>query len=120
MINEFKLSLIAYTKSLPGVASNLYLIGKYRVIDGNSIVSGKQHIRFSKMKVPELDELYGKRAKWILAELCEVKFILAYSNGETSFDGVVEKCLLPNDRDLAAEMVKTGLVLDTPHFTTTD
>ena len=56
----------------------------------------------------------------MLAELCEVKFILAYSNGETSFDRIVEKCLLPNDRDLAAEMVKTGLALDTPHFTTTD
>lgn len=35
---------------------------------------------------------------------------------ELSYDRVVAQCLLPDGRDLAAELVRCGLALDWPEF----
>ena len=96
------------------------LSGTCHVIDGDTIVIGKQKIRFAGMNAPELNEPYGKQAKWALVELCKGQTITAYPTGETSFDRIVAKCFLPDGRDLAAEMVKMELALDIPHFTNAD
>ena len=96
------------------------IVGKCHVIDGDTIVIGKQHIRFAGMNAPELDEPYGKQAKWALVELCKGEIITAYPNGETSYNRIVAKCFLPDGRDLAAEMVKMELALDIPHFPNAD
>ena len=66
--------------------------GTCHVIDGDTIVIGKQKVRFAGMNAPELNEPYGKQAK----------------------------CFLPDGRDLAAEMVKMELALDIPHFPNAD
>lgn len=92
------------------------IVGKCHVIDGDTIVIGKQHIRFAGMNAPELNEPYGKQAKWALVELCKGQVITAHPNGETSYDRIVAKCFLPDGRDLAAEMVKMELALYIPHF----
>ena len=42
------------------------LSGTCYVIDGDTIVIGKQKIRFAGMNAPELNEPYGKQAKWAL------------------------------------------------------
>ena len=94
--------------------------GKCHVIDGDTIVIGKQHIRFSGINAPELDEPYGKQAKWALVGLCKGQVITAYPNGETSYNRIVAKCFLPDGRDLAAEMVKMELALDIPHYPDAD
>ena len=96
------------------------IVGKCHVIDGDTIVIGKQHIRFAGMNAPELNEPYGKQAKWALVELCKGQVITAHPNGETSYDRIVAKCFLPDGRDLAAEMVKMELALDIPHFPDAD
>ena len=96
------------------------LQGSCHVIDGDTIVIGKQKIRFAGMNAPELNEPYGKQAKWALVELCKGQTITAYPTGETSFDRIVAKCFLPDGRDLAAEMVKMELALDIPHFPNAD
>lgn len=90
--------------------------GRCWVIDGDTIAIGKQKIRFAGIDAPELDEPYGKRAKWAMVELCKGQNITAHLTGETSYDRVVAKCFLDDGRDLAAEMVKMGLALDVPHF----
>ncbi|XAT59614.1 hypothetical protein GN278_01500 [Rhodobacteraceae bacterium Araon29] len=74
------------------------------VIDGDTIVIGKQHIRFAGIDAPELNKPYGKQAKWALVELCKGQNVTAYLTGETSYDRVVAKCFLDDGRDLAAEM----------------
>ena len=94
--------------------------GTCHVIDGDTIVIGKQKVRFAGMNAPELNEPYGKQAKWALVELCKGQIITAYPTGETTFDRVVAKCFLPDGRDLAAEMVKMELALDIPHFPNAD
>ena len=96
------------------------LSGTCYVIDGDTIVIGKQKIRFAGMNAPELNEPYGKQAKWALVELCKGQIITAYPTGETTFDRIVAKCFLPDGRDLAAEMVKMELALDIPHFPNAD
>ena len=42
------------------------LSGTCYVIDGDTIVIGNQKIRFAGMNAPELNEPYGKQAKWAL------------------------------------------------------
>ena len=94
--------------------------GKCRVIDGDTIAIGRQKIRFAGIDAPELHNPYGKKAKWALVELCKEQNITAKLTGETSFDRVVAKCFLDDGRDLAAEMVKLELALDSPHFPDAD
>lgn len=94
--------------------------GTCHVIDGDTIVIGHQKIRFAGMNAPELNEPYGKQAKWALVELCKGQIITAHPTGETTFDRIVAKCFLPDGRDLAAEMVKMELALDIPHFPNAD
>ena len=90
------------------------------VIDGDMIVTGKQHIRFAAIEAPELNNPYGKKARWAPVELCKGQTVTAYLTGETSNDRVVAKCFLDDSRDLAAEMVKLELALEIPHFPNVD
>lgn len=96
------------------------IIGKCHVVDGDTIHIGSKKIRFAGMNAPELDEPYGKQAKWALVELCKGQEITAYPTGETSYERIVAKCYLPDGRDLAAEMIKLELALDIPHFPNAD
>ena len=117
-INEASVPSNAQTETIQPQLSTLS--GACHVIDGDTIVIGKQKIRFAGMNAPELNEPYGKQAKWALVELCKGQTITAYPTGETSFDRIVAKCFLPDGRDLAAEMVKMELALDIPHFPNAD
>ena len=96
------------------------IIRKCHVVDGDTIHIGSKKIRFAGMNAPELDQPYGKQAKWALVELCKGQEITAYPTGETSYERIVAKCFLPDGRDLAAEMVKMELALDIPHFPNAD
>ena len=62
------------------------IVGKCHVIDGDTIHIGKKKIRFAGINAPELDEPYGKQAKWAMVELCKGQQITAYPTGETSYD----------------------------------
>lgn len=94
--------------------------GTCHVIDGDTIVIGKQKIRLAGIDAPELKNPYGQQAKWALVALCKGQKISAHLTGETSYDRVVAKCFLDDGRDLAAEMVKAELALDIPHFPDAD
>ena len=117
-VNESSVPHTAQTETIQPQLSTLS--GACHVIDGDTIVIGKQKIRFAGMNAPELNEPYGKQAKWALVELCKGQTITAYPTGETSFDRIVAKCFLPDGKELAAEMVKMELALDIPHFPNAD
>ena len=108
------------TNTNSGQIEKTIISGKCHVIDGDTIVIRKQKIRLAGINAPELNEPYGKKAKWAMVELCKGQNITALLTGETSYDRVVAKCFLDDDRDLAAEMVKKELALDIPHFPNAD
>jgi micrococcal nuclease len=92
------------------------LIGRCWVVDGDTIVIDKVHIRLAGIDAPELDHPFGKQAMWALVKLCKGQTIRACIKPEMSYDRLVAQCFLPDGRDLAAEMVSIGLAIDWPKF----
>ena len=96
------------------------IVGGCWVIDGDTIHIGNHKIRFQGMNAPELDEPYGKQAKWALHKLAKGQTITAHPNGERSYDRIVAKCFLEDGTDLGAKMVEMGLALDLPEYPDAD
>ena len=96
------------------------IVGGCWVIDGDTIHIGNHKIRFQGMNAPELDEPYGKQAKWALHKLVKGQTITAHPNGERSYDRIVAKCFLEDGTDLGAKMVQMGLALDLPEYPDAD
>ena len=90
--------------------------GQCWVIDGDTIVIDKVHIRLAGIDAPELDHPYGQKAKWTLVQLCKGQTVTAHIKPELSYDRLVGQCFLPDGRDLAAELVKQGMALDWEKF----
>lgn len=90
--------------------------GTCRVIDGDTIVINRMHIRLAGIDAPELDHPWGQQSKWAMVELCEGQIVTACLKPDMSYDRVVAECFLPDGRDLAAELVKVGLAIDWPKF----
>lgn len=82
------------------------------VIDGDTIVINKVHIRLAGIDAPEIDHRYGQSAKRALIKLCRGQVITALTDGSTSYERAVATCTLEDGRDLSAEMVRLGLALD--------
>ena len=92
------------------------LQGPCWVIDGDTIVIDKVHVRLAGIDAPELDHPWGQRAKWALVQMCKGQTVTARIKPELSYDRVVAECFLADGRDLAAELVRSGLALDWPKF----
>lgn len=92
------------------------LRGPCWVVDGDTIIIDKVHIRLAGIDAPELDHPWGQQAKWALVKLCKGQVVTARLKPELSYDRVVAECFLPDGRDLAAELVQAGLALDWPKF----
>lgn len=92
------------------------LQGRCWVIDGDTIVIDKVHLRLAGIDAPELDHPWGQQSKWALVQLCKGQTVTARIKPEVSYDRVVAECFLPDGRDLAAELVRSGLALDWPKF----
>lgn len=90
--------------------------GRCHVIDGDTIVIQKTHIRLAGIDAPELDHPWGKKAKFAMVAMCKGKVITAEVLPEVSYDRFVAKCTLPNGDDLSAELVRQGLALDWKKF----
>lgn len=88
------------------------IAGRCWVIDGDTIVINKTHIRLAGIDAPELDDPYGKVAKRVLMGLCRGQVITAIADGSSSYERTVAVCHLADGRDLSAEMVKAGFALD--------
>lgn len=88
------------------------LKGRCWVIDGDTIVINKIHIRLAGIDAPEMDQPFGKVAKSALVRLCKGQVVTAHTDGSFSHERTVAVCMLEDGRDLSAEMVKAGLALD--------
>jgi endonuclease YncB( thermonuclease family) len=82
------------------------------VIDGDTIVINKIHIRLAGIDAPEIDHPYGQNAKRALMNLCRGQVVTAITDGAMSYERAVATCTLDDGRDLSAEMVIAGLALD--------
>jgi len=92
------------------------LRGRCWVVDGDTIMIGEVRLRLAGIDAPELDHPYGKQSKWALVQLCKGQIVTAHIRPELSYDRLVADCYLPDGRDLAAELVRSGLALDWPKF----
>lgn len=92
------------------------LRGRAWVIDGDTIDIAGTRIRLSGIDAPEMDQPYGKNAKWTLVNLCKGQEVRAVFDGDLSHDRTVATCYLPDGRDLSAEMVKAGMAIDWRKF----
>ncbi|WP_232830836.1 thermonuclease family protein [Tropicimonas sp. IMCC34011] len=86
------------------------------MIDGDTIVIQKTHIRLAGIDAPELQDPWGKKAKFAMVALCKGQVIKAVIQEGMTYDRVVAKCYLPDGSDLSAELVKQGLALDWKKF----
>lgn len=86
--------------------------GRCWVIDGDTIVINRTHIRLAGIDAPELDHRYGQTAKRVLARFCKGRIVTATCDGSSSYERVVAACHLEDGTDLSAEMVKAGYALD--------
>ncbi len=101
---------------LPPIPPSMILSGAAYVIDGDTIRIKKTKIRLAGIDAPELDMPWGQKSKWAMVAICKGLTIRAHFDGERSYDRLVATCYLPDGRDIGAELIKTGLALDLPHF----
>ena len=97
-------------------AAQRILRGKAWVIDGDTIVIQKIHIRIAGIDAPEMDQPYGIKSKYAMMAICKGTTITAELMPDTTYDRVVAKCLLPDGTDIAALLVAQGLALDWAKF----
>ncbi|MBK6468112.1 MAG: thermonuclease family protein [Rhodobacter sp.] len=90
--------------------------GRSWVIDGDTIDIEGTRIRLAGIDAPELEDPYGKQARSALIRLCHGAEMRAVAEGEQTHVRLVATCYLPDGRDLSAEMVKAGLAIDWPKF----
>jgi len=89
---------------------------RFIAIDGDTIVIKKRQIRLFGIDAPEIDHPYGKAAKWALVRLCNGHKVTAEIFEKDAYGRTVARCYLEDGCDLSAEMVKLGLAIDWPRF----
>ena len=92
------------------------MTGTAWVIDGDTIVIDKVHLRLFGIDAPELDQPYGRKAKSAMIGLCKGHKVRAEITENDHYDRCVARCFLPDGRDLSAELVKMGLAIDWPKY----
>jgi endonuclease YncB( thermonuclease family) len=103
-------------ESAQPVTEKRVITGRAYVTDGDTITISKTQIRLFGIDAPELEHPYGIRAKRALQQLCKDQIIQAEVAVTDRHGRTVAHCLLPDGRDLSAEMVKMGLAIDWPKF----
>lgn len=92
------------------------LKGRCHVIDGDTIVIEKTHVRPAGVDAPELDHPYSRKAKFALATFCKGQVVTARISGDVTYERVVAHCTLADGTDLSAALVKQGLALAWARF----
>jgi endonuclease YncB( thermonuclease family) len=98
------------------IAAGSTLRGKCYVIDGDTIHINSTRIRLAGIDAPELEDPWGKKAKWEMVSICKGKVITAKLAHDKSYDRIVATCFLPDGTDISAELVRRGLALDWAKF----
>ena len=92
--------------------NNRIISGKCFVIDGDTIQIKGTRIRLAGIDAPELNQPWGKAAKYAMVRLCKGEVVSAHLTGEESYNRKVAICYLSDGRDIGAEIIKQGYALD--------
>ena len=106
--NIIKLASLLFKSS----NNNSIISGKCFVIDGDTIQIKGTRIRLAGIDAPELNQPWGKAAKYAMVRLCKGKIVSAHLTGEESYNRKVAICYLSDGRDIGAEIIKQGYALD--------
>lgn len=79
------------------------------VRDGDTIEVLGIPIRFGSLDCAERETQAGQVATHRLRELITGQSLTCALNGRTSYDRRIGRCILPDGRDLAAQMIREGL-----------
>jgi endonuclease YncB( thermonuclease family) len=90
--------------------------GHCHVIDGDTITIRGASIRLGGIDAPEMDHPYGRKARSTLVMLCKGQVVRAEIHEHDVHGRLVGRCYLPDGRDVAAEMVRTGHAIDWPRY----
>ncbi len=92
------------------------LKGRAYVIDGDTIAIGRIKLRLDSIDAPELDQPYGRKAKWAMVDICRGHEITARLTGDVSYDRLLADCTLPDGTNIGEELIRRGLAIDYDHF----
>ena len=79
------------------------------VRDGDTIEVAGVPIRFGSLDCPERFTAAGRMATQRMKTLVSGQRLTCQLNGRTSYDRKIGSCTLPDGRDLAAAMIRSGL-----------
>jgi micrococcal nuclease len=116
-----RLVLLLGLLASPAVAAER-LVGRARVIDGDTLVVGGVHVRLQGVAAPEVahpgqpqDEPGGPAARAFMQELVEDRTVVCTLTGERSRGRRVGTCMV-DGRDIGAALIEAGLARDCPRF----
>jgi endonuclease YncB( thermonuclease family) len=97
------------------------LVGRARVIDGDTLAVAGVHVRLKGVAAPEVahpghpGEPGGEAAAAFMAELVEGRTLVCELTGERTHGRRVGRCFLEG-RDVAGELIAAGLARDCPRY----
>lgn len=97
-------------------AQKQIVVGRARIVDGDTVTIQNIQIRLFGIDAPELNHPYGQIAKKALQRICVGQTVNAEILEKDDHGRTVAICRLDDGRDLSAEMVKQGLAIDWPKF----
>jgi len=92
------------------------IIGKARVIDGDTLQVDGIRIRLNGIDAPELRDPLGPASRRELKLIVGDDTIRCRPNGDTTHGRIVAVCMREDGRDIGAELIRHGLALDCQHF----
>jgi endonuclease YncB( thermonuclease family) len=115
------LALILAILASPAIAAER-LVGRARVIDGDTLVVGGVHVRLQGVAAPEVahpgqpqDEPGGPEAKAFMQGLVEDRTVVCALTGERSRGRRVGTCMT-DGRDIGGALIAAGLARDCSRF----
>jgi endonuclease YncB( thermonuclease family) len=122
MSRSVTLCLVLSVLAWPALAKPPVVSGSAYVIDGDTLVIGRRHIRLFGIDAFEHDQTCGRfrcgvEATSALRALIQGQTITCQQQDRDQYGRIVAICKLPSGLDLGAEMVRRGLAVDYRRFT---
>lgn len=88
----------------------------YTITDGDTVRSGDMRLRIWGIDAPEMARAGGQESAEALTKLTAGQELRCEEMDRDRYDRVVARCILPDGRDVACEMVKLGAARDWPKY----
>lgn len=107
---------LALAVSAPAAAESISIPPGFPTWDGDTILGGKNRIRIWGIDAPELSDRGGEASRDFLRALVAGKPLTCEVLDRDRYGRRVARCILPDGRDLACEMVRAGHAMDWPRY----